>query len=782
MNKDLKIKYLSVKNFKIFKDYKLKIDTSNLALLDGPNGFGKTSFYDALELLFLGNVERYIKLDETTSDQRKNLGSFPLVYDGAKLEDELIIEAEFSANADIIIIRRSASKRSLNKLKRIKDAKFNLQIWKNNEPLESSNEILIFNELLGSDYRRNYSLFHYIEQEENTSILKNKGVQKQNKIDHLFDVTGYRQKITKLEEAKKSIQSLKKPIAKQELDHLVKEITSLKSESRPDNSIPVEYKRLISSVLNSWDTEILNFDSGIYSNWIGERGELELIKSFKKSSDDFLNDKYNKDVSRKLHPIPKALEPLLHFGHRLALVPIYRETIELLVSADEYLKSINLGTIKLIDTNKVFPNGLIIKALNDKIDLVLLRKSIEEIQKSLKSSSKLEKNLSEFLASRDNFIANYKAHLELRNNTGGLCPACGYDWENHEILLTQFAQQKTSFDLLISGQKSILQIQLKTFDIEFITPIKKVCEEVIESETDSIQYKREICALDQKQTSFLDKLKEEFTAHEIDLSPFYLSNFDLNSELPVPALISRIQSIFKKVNTENLHEEFDDLFKSVFNNNSKEFMALKIEAIDEKITYLQQKYTESKLVEIKKKEQIHKTKKKIYDDACRLEEELKELIKLYNTNVNQYIKSISQGIEILFHIYSGRLLQNFQNGLGVFIETDGKSISFKDTPNAEHDVIFSMSSGQLSSLIIAFSLALNHKYAKNPLLFIDDPVQTMDEINVASFIDLLRHEFKNRQIFISTHEDHISSYFRYKFGKAKLETQRINFKNNTTQE
>jgi hypothetical protein len=85
----------------------------------------------------------------------------------------------------------------------------------------------------------------------------------------------------------------------------------------------------------------------------------------------------------------------------------------------------------------------------------------------------LEKNLSEFLASRDNFIANYKAHLELRNNTGGLCPACGYDWENHEILLTQFAQQKTSFDLLISGQKSILQIQLKTFDIEFITPINK---------------------------------------------------------------------------------------------------------------------------------------------------------------------------------------------------------------------------------------------------------------------------------------------------------------------
>ena len=86
-----------------------------------------------------------------------------------------------------------------------------------------------------------------------------------------------------------------------------------------------------------------------------------------------------------------------------------------------------------------------------------------------------------------------------------------------------------------------------------------------------------------------------------------------------------------------------------------------------------------------------------------------------------------------------------------------------------------MSSGQLSKLSIAFTLALNHKYAQNNLLLIDDPVQTMDEINMSVFIDLLRYEFVNRQIFISTHEDHTSPYFRYKFSKAGLEKGRINF-------
>lgn len=50
-----------------------------------------------------------------------------------------------------------------------------------------------------------------------------------------------------------------------------------------------------------------------------------------------------------------------------------------------------------------------------------------------------------------------------------------------------------------------------------------------------------------------------------------------------------------------------------------------------------------------------------------------------------------------------------------------------------------MSSGQLSALIISFTLALHKKYSLNKIILIDDPVQTMDEINIAGFIELLRN-------------------------------------------
>ncbi|OTO21445.1 hypothetical protein A5875_002826 [Enterococcus sp. 3H8_DIV0648] len=103
---------------------------------------------------------------------------------------------------------------------------------------------------------------------------------------------------------------------------------------------------------------------------------------------------------------------------------------------------------------------------------------------------------------------------------------------------------------------------------------------------------------------------------------------------------------------------------------------------------------------------------------------------------------------------------------------------FVSSSENDHDAINYLSSGQLSGLVIAFTLALNKVYEQKALdiLLIDDPVQTMDEINVASFVELLRNDFNHKQIILSTHEEDISKYIRYKFSKYNLVTKRINVK------
>jgi exonuclease SbcC len=47
-------------------------------------------------------------------------------------------------------------------------------------------------------------------------------------------------------------------------------------------------------------------------------------------------------------------------------------------------------------------------------------------------------------------------------------------------------------------------------------------------------------------------------------------------------------------------------------------------------------------------------------------------------------------------------------------------------------------------------------------------------VNVASLTDLLRCELKHCQLIVSSHEDDISAYMRYRFDRAGLTTSSLN--------
>jgi len=99
-------------------------------------------------------------------------------------------------------------------------------------------------------------------------------------------------------------------------------------------------------------------------------------------------------------------------------------------------------------------------------------------------------------------------------------------------------------------------------------------------------------------------------------------------------------------------------------------------------------------------------------------------------------------------------------------------------PDHEHDILYTLSSGQLSGVLLSFSLALNKVFRSNGLnaIFIDDPVQCMDDINIVSFVELLRNEFTGSQLLISTHEKSFANYISYKYKKQQLARNRISLK------
>ena len=165
---------------------------------------------------------------------------------------------------------------------------------------------------------------------------------------------------------------------------------------------------------------------------------------------------------------------------------------------------------------------------------------------------------------------------------------------------------------------------------------------------------------------------------------------------------------------------------------------------------------------------------------------VKKLFNTYNSQIKDYERLVAKQISIPFYVYSSKILQTRPDGNGAFIKSSDNAkekgyIRFVSGLDDEHDAWNSMSSGQLSGLVVSFMLAMNKVYpTKLKSLLIDDPVQTMDEINLASLVQVLRKEFFDNQIIISTHERKSANYFAYKYQQQtdvrilNMKTERLN--------
>lgn len=126
-----------------------------------------------------------------------------------------------------------------------------------------------------------------------------------------------------------------------------------------------------------------------------------------------------------------------------------------------------------------------------------------------------------------------------------------------------------------------------------------------------------------------------------------------------------------------------------------------------------------------------------------------------------------QKLKLPFYMYTAKILQNYQQGMGVLLTTQNNSnIRFVANSNSNQDVMYQLSSGQIAVISFAFTLALNTTFRitkEFKLLTIDDPFQDMDSMNVYALVDLIRHSLPDYQIIMSTHSDNSAMFIKYKF-------------------
>lgn len=766
----MKIKKIGIQNFKVFQNIFIDFDSSDLIVFDGPNGFGKTSIYDAIELLFTGRIRRFDELRNRLIDGRESFSEHPFLCDYSN--GDIKITIEFSKGDSIHILQRTAKREELTNsvnfslYKLYEKTNFNSE---KSNPIENEEEYL--HTILGQNYKQNFQFLNYIEQEDSLFLLKNQDKHRKQHLSHLFNVADFENRINKIDKLKNKISAFCNSQKKSEIDNLKESIQKIETllANEFDNT---GYIKLFTDKEIPWDLEEFNYGGFTYEHLFNEGGIIPQLKKLVENKVLFKKYIRNEKIDRLIRDREK-LENFLLFYNFFPLKETLKDQKNEFEKINEIVKVLTEFSIENVK------NDFFDRALEDFnfIDENLINdfdKGYDNLQNNLKELDELESIYSKIKESRNRLVESITQLQEEGTETTGTCFLCGYDWGNIDNLLGNIEIQSDNLEELTSSKSKNFNKELSKFKEEIILPVIKLFDEKIGEIKTDLNFVNKLLSI---QEVTFNSTKKEFENIDFNYSEYLNKIPSSDSTIDIEnVIIPKLKSLKLEIELDGIDFYFKELFTQYFDNKFDLLDLLQVENIHQKENYLKYKYSILQNETLERKRQELHNKESKFNNANTLESNLKNLNIIYKNSLKEYQKKVIKDIEIIFHIYSGRIMQDFQGGLGLFIYSDKDGIRFQTNPNKTFDAVFSMSSGQLSALIISFTLALHKKYSQNKIILIDDPVQTMDEINIVGFIELLRNEFYSNQLVISTHEDMASAFMRYKFKNYGLTQKRINLK------
>ncbi|WP_413612423.1 AAA family ATPase [Bdellovibrio sp. HCB-110] len=754
---------IGIKNFKIFPEYKeIRLDGSDLVVFDGPNGFGKTSVFDSIEFGLTGKIKRLDLYDESVKNTKLSHG-YPFVN---SIDGEFFIKIEFTASNSSLVICRyldatSVKAKGKGKINWSGVGLRRLEKW---DDSYDSGAVLTQKDLEGlfgaPDLERVFNVFFYVQQEENTFFLKRSENERKEYLNVLFDVDRESKYVEQLKEISKVHKEYIQEKDKQILD-LKATIVVPKVEDAPLGDI--KHEILFPKGTFEWDKESPDFAKmSMDTIQTGIKGLRDLVEH----RDVFKRQKMANDT-RSFFVTPDFVSSFILqevFSSRFA-------EIEELIRRGSDLKSFyeGLKSKRYLDMH-FWEKYRIYMGLFPHLDTDAIIKDIIEFQKAEKGHNALEKSRNELIRLRESLLSRFQEYLSNQSDSkDGECPLCGQDWGDFQTLIGAISKEEQRF---VNQNQGILQGYLKTID-----DFAKKVESSLQKNLGETYFPQENLLLkiraSARSVSIYQKFKDYLLENGI--------SYDFSGELIELADLSKLDIVAKdfqgrvlefldkeKSLTDEAFATWDSYFVRYFQSDFENFKNINGDLLDSKLRYLKVKFGEYLTV---KNEVVKYKIQKIIDEKEQVRkrvEQVKALQDLHEDEIRKHISRIINDISIPFYVNSGRILQEFHGGNGIFVRMGSKKtegVKFFTDIDTENDPLYSLSSGQISSLVLAFCLTLNDVYKHHYLgmVLIDDPVQTMDEINTITFIDLIRTSFKDRQFLISTHEDNFSSLIRYKF-------------------
>ena len=788
------INKIYLKNFKCIKDedgvlVNFNLDKGLIAL-SGPNGFGKTTIFDAIEICFCDKIERIVAINKPNKKVKDNL----LIY---KNRDKAIIAIELvnEENNNIITIIKRIYKDDKNNEGDIKEninsfwinEGINLDKINNDKYGEKIEDLKMFlQDKIGMN-NGYFNYFYYISQDNSSNFLK-KGLSDRKSI---FDVLmkieneiNMNKKIKELLDSKK-INSINKLIDLKR-EKIKKDIKSLFNV----NNIDSNYQ---SNITIFEETSNIEWDQQEYSIKDSKAlNELTNLITFMENYNVYRARKNNLKVEKLLDErlLKEFSNVVILSDYNIKLD--YEKNIKYKIDKLEIQRNI-CSKIRKIDKFSFEDEEVIedLKFINDELELDLnldeINKNIKKIISENKQLDNKKKKIKELKESIDKLNKLFIDNIDKKEQN--ICPLCNSKFESAEELQLIIESNIAELQKLISIDNKEKEKECKDSLIKISVKCKKKLGVMIEIDEyiNNIDNQIKLMRKYYTKQSLKDYIDFYVNINEIE---YIVNKVKDDSENAVSNLKESLQSKLLKEVKEYSREEYlldNDLY------NSYTSMLNKKDVFDEKLEELldrakkKKKFFERELSLINSKEKIIINKEvKQLIKMEELKSVLEKLSEIYKDTIKNYKKDVVSTIEVPLYIYTGKIIQTYQGGLGVFIKEDTNKDNILFTPNSnesEHDIVNTFSSGQLSAFTIAFLLVINQLHlAGNKVddilntILIDDPVQTMDDVNIASLIEVLRNQFDKYQIILSTHEDEKINYMRYKFEKFGIKTMEYNVK------
>lgn len=764
------ISKIEVSSFKAFKHIYLDLGESSLLTLDGPNGYGKTSIFDAIELLLTGQINRIQNLFKTLLTKQKRDYSDNLFWNSRSGDNDLCIKIEFIDDDRKLVLARHCpvaifKKPSNNRADKYEN--FKLYELPEFESIDFTKKNLRDNNFLdkifGKNFRENFSFLNYLEQGQNR-LLHTRVDARKDKLGNLFNISDIEAEIESCNTLySKFTKHIKSPERMAEKASLEDEIGKLREGLQPvDGSF--EYKKLSTTdVQPLWDKKDL-FPTYSAENHAAYQKSVSKIIALLPLKATIKTRVHNEAIEADIERNEESLRSLAQFGKDLNKL--------------DGLEAIKKGINELERSATIIKRGASIikveeaKSLPNWADgrLEWFESQIESRNSLQKKSSANANIVTELERLKRLLIDEHKKSYPDEQ----LCPLCGKDWEDHKSMVAAIeARTKQISESLSKDGKDLVNLiavmdaELKLIDTHIqdsLKVLKPTFEPNLHAELTKIKLR----------LPAITQLMEKLESNNIQCTDSFTENDDVVNERleKLKANLRNKKQI--EVDALALPEDWQETINSTF-KDLQDFYIITAEDLRDKVQYIAIKANESQHARLQTCISDLKFIEKETLAAQKAQGKIKKLRDTLKETEQRYTDQTISAIELIFHIYSGRLIQNYQRGLGLFIESrDGTQLRFLTAEKSEHDAVMSMSSGQVSALSLAFFLSLNKVYAKVPLILIDDPSQSLDEINVASLTDLLRCELKHCQLIVSSHEDDISAYMRYRFDRAGLKTSSLN--------